>query len=131
MRLNKYQKAWINKLISGTTRKAKGRLFKSNRACCLGVGLQVCGVDKKSDHIEDGSLIDCRLTTDALKINYEGTINLNLVSKKWKKQILEETDFSDSDGLSLAALNDYSNWSHVKIGQFINENRKAVFNEST
>lgn len=130
MKLNKYQLAWIKKLMSGTTRKAKNQLFKSNRACCLGVGLQVCGLDKKSDHINDGGLAECNLTKEALGIDEEGTFLIESISKKWKEEMFKE-NIPSTNGYSLAGLNDYTNWSHVKIGKFINENRKALFSEST
>jgi hypothetical protein len=42
MRLNKYQRAWIAKLKSGTTKKAKMTLnHKNGCMCCLGVGIKV------------------------------------------------------------------------------------------
>ncbi len=38
MRLNKYQKAWIDRLLSGKTRKCKLELADGEgRNCCLGV----------------------------------------------------------------------------------------------
>lgn len=127
MKLNQYQYAWIRKLVSGTTRKAKGRLFKSNRACCLGVGLMMCGLDGKKDHINHSDLFDCQSTIDALRLSdSEGSINKKEISSKWKLY-LEEKGVNFDDYVTLATLNDSTNMSHTEIGNFINENRKAVF----
>jgi hypothetical protein len=123
MKLNKYQKAWIKKLQSGTTRKAKGQLFKSNRACCLGVALQTCGLDEKKFFIFETTLSGSE-TMSALNLRgEEGEFLYHKVSDKWKKIIGTEHG-------NLAGLNDNTKLSHVDIGNFINENREAVFYDS-
>lgn len=125
MKLNKYQYAWIKKLKSGTTRKAKQTLFKSNRSCCLGVALEVCGLDKKKDFLGKTDLNSTE-TFKVLKLkSEEGFIDMNHVSEKWKNKI---KDYNMLAGIfSLAGLNDETTMSHVEIGKFIDENREAVF----
>lgn len=130
MRLNKYQKKWIDKLLSGTTRKAKGQLFKHGRMCCLGVAAKECGLDKKHT-------INCKFnlahteTLKALKLyDCNGFIFIKNVSKKWIKKLKLYPDLQDqilNKKIALVSLNDDTNMSHVEIGKFINENRKAVF----
>lgn len=132
MRLNKFQYAWIKKLKSGTTKKAKGVLKRGGRQCCLAVGICVVGerftpkekIDLDPEHYP--------LTSEALGLNGpEGPIDLNKVSDKWKKE-MENSKMSIENIKCplLTSLNDYTSWSHVKIGQFIDENRSAVFKAS-
>lgn len=117
---------WIKKLQSGTTRKAKGQLFKSNRACCLGVALSECNLDKKSDFIKAKSLLDTRILKFLNLRNEDGKIISERVKPKWRK--LLSTMVKDGNTVySLAWINDKTTMSHVDIGNFINENREAVF----
>lgn len=125
MRYNKYQSLWIKKLISGTTRKAKGALFKSNRMCCLGVAESVCGfyTKKELENQDKGFLTD--MTKKELNLRSEnGSFNCDKLNRKWKNILLK---WELNGASNLAVVNDCTNLSHVQIGQMINENREVFF----
>lgn len=122
MRLNKYEKEWIERLMSGKSVKHKGKLFSPNKNsnCCLGVAARVCGVDGKDKYV--ASLSNYPDVTNKIRINNSGRIDMSRVKQKWKK-------YFDSKGINynLISLNDDTNMTHKQIGEFINENRSAVF----
>lgn len=124
MKLNKYQKAWIEKLLSGTTRKAKGKLFKSNRMCCLGVAESVCKFHGRQFLDKLGGLTEETMKELKLRDSLGSFLLINL-SKKWKNILLKHE--INANSLSLAWVNDTTTLSHVQLGQMINENRKAFF----
>jgi hypothetical protein len=135
MRLNKFQKAWIDRLMSGKTRKCKMELADGRgRNCCLGVAVNVCKLERiaTTDHTDE-NLARFEETLSALKIEKDGTFDTNKVSDEWIEKIAkyysqcEEHLFEATD--SLISLNDNTNMTHKEIGQFINENREAVFNQ--
>ena len=132
-RLNKYQKLWIDTLLSGKTRKCKDSLSsldgKSN--CCLGVAIKVCGLEKLpsltersksylSENCSEETLKDFPLTYKALKLKDES----GFFSKESLKGITDDDLPIMSD---LTSLNDDTKMTHAEIGKFINENREAVF----
>lgn len=141
MKLNKYQYAWIRKLKSGETIKAKERLFGRTKKhnCCLGVGARVCNELEPSAeelhircHSNYGTLNGFRETMDRLNLRDDcGTTDWKKVSMKWQRKI--EKRFTSSSGYgwhsmtALADINDFTDLSHREIGCFIDENREAVF----
>lgn len=125
MRLNKFQRRWINKLKSGTTRKAKNTLLQEGGSkCCLGVAISECGleelklghiaVDIDSSHFPNTAAI-LRLQTSS------GSYNPKLVKGKWAKDSRVKTY------CSLMSLNDDTNMTHKEIGEFIDANRELIF----
>lgn len=136
MKLNKYQRAWIKKLKSGTTKKAIGALAKNGGSkCCLGVGIatmrplswKVCEAQ------EVYTLQHKRFPYEYrnLSINGEyGELDINKIKPKWRK-IIEDSILKNEDDLSylysLAGLNDLTSMTHAQIGEFIDQNREAVF----
>lgn len=122
MKLNKYQKAWIDRLKSGKTRKAKKELADGKgRNCCLGVAINVCKLEKmkRSKDRDSEDLTDFPQTLKALNLNdHLGAIKSSKLNKKWKTRI----EFN-----SLVSLNDHTDMSHKEIGEFIDQNREAVF----
>jgi len=136
MQLNRWQYAWIRRLKSGKTRKAIGKLQEkgSQKRCCLGVGAKICGesiVDYYNGNCyNEEDLTDFDKTRNLLHINAGGTFEFEEVSEKWKKKIIER--LSGTAG-SLVTLNDGGEFSkgyafsHREIGEFIDENREAVF----
>ena len=130
MRLNKYQKLWIDTLKSGKTRKLKGAMNTTNQCmCCLGVAVKICGLEslpnrKKEGCLENEDLNDFPTTGAAMGIEGEGPIKMDLIKPKWRKKI--EGIVSGST-YCLVTLNDNSDMTHQEIGQFIDENRSAVF----
>lgn len=128
MRLNKYQKAWIAKLKSGETKKAKMMLNHRNGCmCCLGVGIKVCrlepmpstGNNRPVGVVNDEDLTYFPETLRALGLKIGGAFDITKVKKKWLPMI--------DDCETLVSLNDTTKMSHAQIGQFIDENREAVF----
>ena len=133
MRLNKYQKAWIARLKSGKTRKCINALNDGEgRHCCLGVAINTCKLERieriSSRSLED--LYDYKKTLESLNLrDGEGHFLVDKISEKWK-QVLENQE--SKEGLdSLIRLNDYTKLSHRQIGEFIDENREAVFLSNT
>ena len=130
MRLNKHQKVWIDRLKSGKTRKYKGALKapKSNAFCCLGVACKLAGDDINTEL----DLAGHDEVYESLRLrSLVGEIDVKLVKPKWK-WILEP--YKDNWGceqyssIALADLNDSAKGiSHKVIGEFIDQNRKAVF----
>lgn len=133
MRLNKYQKAWIARLKSGKTRKCTNLLNDGKgRHCCLGVAINTCKLEKietrSSFRVED--LYDYKKTLKILNLrDNEGSFLVDKISEKWK-QILENQKSKESLD-SLISLNDCTKLSHRQIGEFIDENREAVFLSNT
>lgn len=129
MKLNTYQKLWVDTLKSGKTRKMKSQMNSKNQSmCCLGVAVKVCGIEslpsRRDEHVfslvlENEDLRDFPKTKKALKIHYNGKFKLSAISPKWRKRI--------GVWSNLAELNDNTNLSHKEIGEFIDENREAVF----
>lgn len=118
MRLNKYQKAWIARLKSGKTRKAIGRLADGKGGnCCLGVGINTCKLEKMKPvgNSDDEDLTDYPKTLAALKLNSPGGAIDYSKLKTW-------AFFG-----TLVSINDLTNMSHKEIGEFIDQNREAVF----
>jgi hypothetical protein len=133
MRLNKYQKAWIKRLMSGRSRKYKRLLFGSypESNCCLGVAARVCKhmglCEINADTLYPTNLDDVNLKIkQTLKINRHGKINEKLIKPKWIKFFKDRN--IDYFG-NLINLNDDTNMSHREIGRFINENREAIFGQ--
>lgn len=130
MRLNKYQKLWIDRLKSGKTRKCQDELADGKGGnCCLGVAINVCGLEKMkpTGHRESENLDDAPKTMEALKIEADGGFDLDKLAPKWIERI-EELNSSMYPALdSLILLNDETSMTHKEIGQFIDENREAVF----
>ena len=132
MRLNKYQRAWIAKLKSGETKKAKRTLnHKNGYMCCLGVGIKVCGLEpmpstnltkRPLEVINDEGITYFPKTQSALGLKIGGEFDITKVKKKWLP-IIDNCE-------TLVGLNDCTNMSHAQIGQFIDENREAVFYSS-
>lgn len=137
MKLNKYQRAWIKKLKSGTTKKAVGELIKNGGSmCCLGVGIR---------SMQPLSLKMCQKTSVCtLEERYfpqvyanlslrssEGIFDVDKVMPKWIKIIDRATDpqriGEAGSPRSLTELNDYTSLTHAQIGEFIDQNREAVF----
>ena len=110
---------WIKRLLSGLTKKAKGRLVSEDGMCCLGVELECQGIPVKSNETRkwfDGfkSLVT-HPDPDSLGIKSPcGGFSNTLV---WNGE-----DFHD-----LADLNDLSEATHVEIGEFIIENQEHIF----
>ena len=132
MRLNKYNKAWIDKLMSGKTRKCKQQLADGKgRNCCLGVGINVCKLEQIQNPLKamDEDLTHFLKTKEALKISSSGQINFNKLTTEWKRKLkaIRKESNLHMNYYSLIELNDYSNMTHKEIGHFINENREAVF----
>ena len=132
MRLNKYQYAWIRRLKSGKTRKCKNELNDGKGSfCCLGVGINSCKLEKISSRtiFDRSECLDGHeypQTYDKLNLKSEdGKFDWDKVSDKWK-DILKEKGISKQQNF-LIYLNDDTNMSHKTIGQFIDENREAVF----
>jgi len=129
MRLNVYQKEWIDRLKSGKSHKKERQLFgsRTNSNCCLGVAAMVCH-DKGLCEI-NRSCVPTDLSevapvvVEKLKITFGGEIDTTKVKKKW----VEYFDKKGYDYNSLISLNDETHMSHREIGNFINENRSAVF----
>ena len=132
MRLNKYNKAWIDKLMSGKTRKCKDQLADGKgRNCCLGVGINVCKLEQIQSPLKaiNEDLTCFVKTMEVLKINSNGQINFNKLTTEWKRKLkaIRKKSKLRNNFYSLIELNDYSDMTHKEIGQFINENREAVF----
>ena len=138
--MNKYQKAWVEKLESGTTKKAVGTLKEGSHMCCLGVACNVLKGNLSEQQIFDFKNIDCledRLSgvRDMLKLSGpEAEIDINKVSKKWKEILVKKYKVDLSNKLFLTVLNDgvqgsskINRMSHKMIGKFIRENQSAVF----
>lgn len=127
MRLNKFQRAWIAKLKSGTSRKFKGALRDPERGayCCLGVACHLAG---EPMHPDDVCLFGHPDVMNKLKLNSSmGQIDIDKVKPQWRS-MLDLTDHTGNKAeYSLASLNDYGQISHQKIGEFIDANREAVF----
>jgi len=131
MRLNKYQKAWIAKLKSGETKKAKTTLnHKNGCMCCLGVGIKICGLEpmpstnltkRPLEVINDEDITHFPKTRSALNLKIGGAFDISRVKKKWLPII--------DDCETLVGLNDCTSMSDAQIGQFIEENREAVLNK--
>ena len=131
MKLNTFQKLWVDTLKSGKTRKMKDQMNSKNQSmCCLGVAVKVCELEslpsRKDERefsfglvLENEDLRDFPKTKKALKIHYNGKFKLSAISPKWRKRI--------GVWSNLAELNDNTKLSHKEIGEFIDENRKAVF----
>lgn len=133
MRLNKFQKAWVDRLLSGKTRKCKLELADGNgRNCCLGVAVNICKLERiaSTDH-SDENLSYFIETMSALGVGKNGEYDESKVSEPWKEKLnnyyqkCEDRHFEIDS--SLMSLNDNTNMTHKEIGQFINENREAVF----
>lgn len=128
MRLNKYQRAWIAMLKSGETKKARRMLNNKNGCmCCLGVGIKACGLEpmpstgnnRPPEVVNDEDLTFFPETLQALGLKIGGAFDVSKVKKKWLPMI--------DDCETLVSLNDNTKMSHAQIGQFIDENREAVF----
>jgi hypothetical protein len=96
--------------------------------CCLGVAVKVCGIEElpnrnEVEGLHNEDLDDFKLTGKAIGVSGAGNIKKEYVKKKWLERIEPHT--------SLVSLNDNSDMTHVEIGQFIDENRKAVFHGSS
>lgn len=127
MKLNKYQRDWINKLKSGKTRKAIECLnTRQGAQCCLGVGIMTCGLEKiptngtpeRQAFNEDLEFFP--KTMEKLKLNdYTGLIKLGSVKLEWEEFVGHHR--------CLINLNDDTNYTHKQIGEFIDANREAVF----
>lgn len=136
MRLNKYQRAWIKKLKSGTTKKAVGALVQNGGSmCCLGVALRTLGplswkeCNTKLVFTLDPSVFPLEFGILGLRSEY-GLFDQSKIKKKWAKLIAEITNDSKDDLsylYSLAGLNDLTSLTHAQIGEFIDQNREAVF----
>lgn len=133
IRLNKFQKAWVDRLLSGKTRKCKLQLADGEgRNCCLGVAANVCKLEdiRGTDHEHED--LSCFVETmSVLKIKKNGEYDESKVSEVWKEKLNDyyqkcEVRYFEIDP-SLMSLNDNTNMTHKEIGQFINENREAVF----
>lgn len=140
MKLNKFQLAWINRLKSGKTKKSKGELIQNGGSmCCLGVAIKtmqplslkmcqdnnICTLDMK--HFPEVYKNLC-LRSD------EGVLHVKMITPKWIKIIEEATDpatflTSGTSLYSLTLINDNTSLTHVQIGEFIDQNREAVFIE--
>jgi len=124
VRLNKYQKAWIARLKSGKTRKAKYTLADGKGGnCCLGVAINACKLEKmpplESKLRGDEDLTRLPKTLKALNLNDPtGRIDLSKINPIWDEKIMCD---------SLIGLNDYTEMPHKEIGEFIDQNREAVF----
>lgn len=127
MKLNKFQKLWIDTLKSGKTRKLKGKMNTLNQCmCCLGVAVKVCSLEKLPNRrveveLDNEDLEDFILTAEAIGVYDCGRIKTEYVNKKWFKRIGPHE--------SLVSLNDNTDMTHQEIGQFIDENRKAIFHD--
>lgn len=136
MKLNKYQRTWIKKLKSGTTKKAVGALAKNGGSkCCLGVGIATMSpLSWKVCEAEEVCTLEYRRFPSEyrhLSINGEyGKFDIDKVKPKWRK-IIEDSTLKNEDDLgylySLAGLNDLTSMTHAQIGEFIDQNREAVF----
>jgi len=109
-RLNALQKAWIEKLKSGKTKKTTDILSDPKGYCCLGVACTILGIAKK-EMKGRSDLDDFPQGVDKLRLR--GSIG----------QLLN--NLQDGKG-SLAEMND-SGWSHRKIGEYIEKNPENVF----
>jgi hypothetical protein len=134
VRLNKHQRTWIKKLKSGTTKKAIGELAQNGGSmCCLGVALRTLGplswkkCQSTLVSTLDPAVFPFEYGILGLKGEY-GPFDRSKVKKKWLKLIDEKID-PDSFGHidSLVAINDHTSLTHVQIGEFIDQNREAVF----
>lgn len=119
MRLNQFQKDWIDILKSGKTRKYKTALKDPLRGayCCLGIACKLAG-EEMGTHADltylESVMAKLRLNTP------NGHINWDLVRGEWQ--------YLNTGAKSLAGLNDADeNISHKVIGEFIEQNPEAVF----
>ena len=133
MRLNKFQKAWVDRLLSGKTRKCKLQLADGEgRNCCLGVAANVCKLETiKGTNHDNEDLKSFEKTLAALKIHFNGLYDEDKISELWKEKLKDYYQKCEDQHFeicpSLMSLNDNTNMTHKEIGQFINENREAVF----
>lgn len=129
MRLNKYEKEWIARLMSGKSVKHKTKLFGPNKNsnCCLGVAARVCndaGLCEINQNPYASDLHDVdEIVNKKIRVKFNGVIDTTKINKKWLSYFIKH----DYIYTSLVDLNDETNMTHKEIGQFINENRKAVF----
>ncbi len=139
VRLNKFQLAWIKKLKSGTTRKAKGELIKNGGSmCCLGVAIKTMQpLSLKLCENAHVTSLDKMFFPDVYKNlslrDAQGGFEEDIVKPKWIR-IIDEATVPNHVGVmarprSLAQLNDNTSLTHVQIGEFIDQNREAVFME--
>jgi len=139
LKLNKYQRAWIKALKSGETRKAVGAMIKSSGAmCCLGVAIKTMQpLSLKLCESQNVCTLDKLYFPDVYKNlslrDGEGAFVMGVVKPKWIK-IIDETTIPQYLGengrpRSLTQLNDHTSLTHVQIGEFIDQNREAVFLE--
>lgn len=132
MKLNEYQQAWIDRLMSGKTRKCRLELSDGKGNCCLGVAIKVCKLEtiRNTPH-QDENLRPFKQTKKALNLEKAGTFKKSKLSKKWLKKLEEKYKNKNHAFLqknsTLIDLNDIIDMSHKEIGKFINENREAVF----
>lgn len=139
MRLNKFQRTWINRLKSGKTKKAKGELIKNGGSmCCLGVAIKTMQpLSLKLCESQNVCTLDKNYFPDAYKNlslrDAEGKFDEHAIRPKWIKIIDEATTSQRMEKAgrprSLAQLNDDTSLTHVQIGEFIDQNREAVFLE--
>jgi hypothetical protein len=147
LRLWKNEKIWLDKLLSGTTRKTTGNLAHRGCFCCLGVAAWLIEEDDDwryeepdtTGYRDKSSDLDTCPTVKQktrLKGRY-GVINWGKVSgrEKWRQIFLQNSMevwfrkrmMSTNPSITLADINDGTTMSHKEIGQFIDENREAVF----
>jgi hypothetical protein len=140
VKLNKYQRTWINRLKSGETKKAKGELIKNGGSmCCLGVAIKTMQ-PLSLKMCQDNNI--CTLNMNYFPEVYknlclrsdEGVLHVKMIKPKWIKIIEEATDratllTSGTSLYSLTLINDNTSLTHVQIGEFIDQNREAVFIE--
>lgn len=133
MKLNEYQQAWIDRLLSGKTRKCRMELSNGcGGNCCLGVAINVCKLETIRGTLHsDEDLGPFKQTKKALNLDKAGTFKKSKLSKKWLKKLEEKYKNKNHAFLqrnsTLIDLNDAIDMSHKEIVEFINENREAVF----
>ncbi len=119
-KFTKLQLEWINTLLSGKYRKAKGYLALKDKNkhvgyCCLGIACLLSGAKKyinKNQTIFFGDE-DVELSEELTKL-----YKLRSPQGMFKNSVEEHS--------SLAALND-TGWSHKRIGEYILNNPENVF----
>jgi hypothetical protein len=131
--LNKYEKEWLVKLMSGNTRKTTGVLASRRGGngricyCCLGVAERVCDNDDWDNLFSRGTMTD--KTNKKIRLRtIDGQFVVSTLSKKWQKEIRLDFRLNNKNVQHLTTLNDVG-WSHVKIGNLVNENREAFFKQ--
>lgn len=126
-KFNKWQRAWIDELKSGKTRKAKGALLDGSKECCLGVGARVCRVCP-AEIAGEGDLDSFPDVVEMLKLNDEiGSFSdpgIHNTRGRYFGTLTEMNDGVTNRKLQTGAL------SHQTIGKLLEEKPWLFFRDA-